>query len=263
MNKTIISLSIAAALAGCGGGGSESGSTPIASQLQETQCQTQKPCSEAPPSPPSPVDSGSGASGGSTGSTSGTTGTTGTPPASTAPASTAPTAESDGSGTSTTPAAPDSNVPPAASERSAAYYLRWFEAPRSAVTLPVVSSVPTARAATIQWSRMSSVEATVVRATTADGLEMAFSIQTAGEYLVWFNGWQGAELLPGFTSSPEGFIEMPRQNLPGVDRVSAGFMDGMFCFENVVFMLCRDDARDGWRFSYRPRGGQGETYAYH
>ena len=131
------------------------------------------------------------------------------------------------------------------------------------MTVPVVSSTPTARAATIQWSRMSSVEATVVRATTADGLEMAFSIQTAGEYLVWFNGWQGAELLPEFTSSPEGFIEMPRQNLPGVDRVSAGFMDGMFCFENVVFMLCRDDARDGWRFSYRPRGGQGETYAYH
>ena len=127
------------------------------------------------------------------------------------------------------------------------------------MSLPVATGAP-GRAATIEWSRMSSVEATIVRATTPDGLRMSFSIQTAGEYLTWFNGWQGAEVLPSFTSSPDGFVMMPRQNLPGADYVSAGFIDAMFCIENVTFMLCRDDGRDSWRFTYKPRGGQGETY---
>lgn len=107
---------------------------------------------------------------------------------------------------------------------------------------------------------MSSVEATIVRATTADGLEMSFSIQTAGQYLTWFNGWTGAELMPVNTDSPDGFTEMPRQNLPGVDRVSMGFIGSYWCVENARFMLCRDDAADRWRFSFLAPHGQGETY---
>ena len=124
------------------------------------------------------------------------------------------------------------------------------------IELAQTAPVAVGRRATLTFTHDNTNQPTFIRVTTPDGVVFLAWLRAGDGYLYQAPGWSGAQRLPTFTSSPDGF-----EYLPG-EKVSVGFDGAYFCLEQMPFMLCRDDVANRWRFDYRPaHGGQGERYA--